>query len=1082
MPSSRGKTPPTCGGHDSSERKKAGVTAEASEPSSVSEMSVTAFTALKTHLQCADEQKLNDLFAFVSRRSSLASALSCATPRGTAADTFRESVTTPCGMDFATASSWVSQSARKAARSGAVNGAREPVSPLPSAHKTGLHPSTSVVFASQKVACASKTLLSSHLDSGARVPFLSEAQDNFSTTTTSCPEPSRPARVSTSSSWSSTSPFAAASFFVTQEGLGSTSFCHFDGPLSPDCSPNGSLSSDVPAVFEPKASPASAKKSFKLCRQLASPGSARTSEESQRACETGGAAESSVPRGRQKKASWRDQNGDDKRASPVKLRASPRFSPGAVKLSAGKTTNGSTPLSVRTPTRSSPRLQLRAPSPTRAGDSRLRSEGGDSSRQRSIRKGKGQQITSKLASPRKASQGNILHESVAEPVETASAGGGAGERSHALNCSNQKKSAAKKKDESAGVSAGCRRRSNTGSRGTSPRKETPRPASKQRQKGARKTKIAKSTLTSEQTAVDGPTEETPEFEAYSISLSPSLSLVKRGRDTDDYGAVPNSKRKKHQLKKETVERPLESVKTVDGTTDSVCTSRGTSKTNNEHALVDEESAPEPDPRNAAVVNGPTIQTPLSDLVFVKPVTSLSDHISADDGDARHFLLPNGMMPSSEADWRTEEQNEDEEMREAPRPKIKGLYESSDKARRMLSTASTVSGGGASNPPLRLLVADAPHSPEIDTGAFCSPALSSSEAPAEPPAFFHHKVLRPTPPVAEAPEFDLGLFMVRTAALSKHADDVVPCLADKELMEFSIVPQKYITPSVTEKPTQTLQERFLHMKLLADIPKVDGTYQIGLDMKEATWYRPKNPETGMAKPNGKGTAMKKLLEEQERWNPFSVFGSSLPCVELDDVFDYEVYSTTAPSARVSHPLFRRLAQFYEFKDLWKTVTPAEWDKVRSSFKTHWKKQYKLDLDWRNDPVTVEEFMWMLEANGQTDDKTETVFHAEVCFCVTPNPTENFAWNDPRCHKYQAPRPSMSHHLHERLNDDENTSPNSPGPKASIQHEVCQVKRRSVDDALPRRLSIGSFESGSARRRSLTDAFSPECSKFRRDVLS
>ncbi|CBZ53460.1 conserved hypothetical protein [Neospora caninum Liverpool] len=843
------------------------------------------------------------------------------------------------------------------------------------------------------------------MDPTSRVAHLAEVQDNLSTTTTttSGPEPSRPARVSTSSSWSSTSPFAAASFFVPAESS-ATPFCHSEGgPLSPDCSPNNLSGNDgVPSVFEQKASPSSVKKSFKLCRQLASPGSARTSDDSPCSSEKGMTAESSALAGRQKKVSRRDQCVDDKRSSPVKLRVSPRFSPDGAKLSE-KTAKGN-PQSVRTPTRSSPRLQLRAASPPWADESQLHAEGGVSSRKRSTRKGKCQ-TTSKPAAARKGSQGSSVHgDGVTRGHVEAGLGVDATGQKSQPDCNGQTKSAVKKREEPAGVASGTRRRSNTASRGASARKETPRSVSKQRQRGARKTRVPnKNDQASELTAADGPAEATPACEGYPVSVSP-LSVTKRGRDTgDECGPALSSKRKKLKLKEEHAgaQQRGGSAKSVDdGTDHSICTSRSTSKRDKGRTFADD-PAGEPDVQDAVVASGPTAQTPLSDLVFVKPVSSLSHtRASADEGDgAKPSMLSSGMLPNQVADWGTEEPNDEEEIREVPRPRIKGPYESSDKARRMLSTASTVSGGAASNPPLRLLVADAPLSPEMDTGAFCSPALSSSETPADPPAFFHHKVLRPTPPVAEAPEFDLGLFLVRTAALSKHADDVAPCLADKELMEFSVVPRKYISPPAADKPTQTLQERFLHMKLLADIPKVDGTYQIGLDMKDASWYRPKSPETGMAQANAKESTMKKLLEEQGHWNPFSVFGSSLPCVELDDVFDYEVYSTTAPSARVSHPLFRRLAQFYEFKDLWKTVTPTEWEKVRSSFKTHWKKQYKLDLDWRNDPVTVEEFMWMLEANGQTEDKTEIVFHSEVCFCVTPNPAENFAWNDPRCHKYQ-----------------------------------------------------------------------------------
>ena len=78
---------------------------------------------------------------------------------------------------------------------------------------------------------------------------------------------------------------------------------------------------------------------------------------------------------------------------------------------------------------------------------------------------------------------------------------------------------------------------------------------------------------------------------------------------------------------------------------------------------------------------------------------------------------------------------------------------------------------------------------------------------------------------------------------------------------------------------------------------------------------------------------------------------------------QVYQRTAPSARVHHPLFRRLSQFQSFKDLYNYISKEEWSRVSSAFQHHWNKQCKLDLDWRNDPLTVDEIMWMLEVNEQ-----------------------------------------------------------------------------------------------------------------------
>ncbi|PHJ24784.1 hypothetical protein CSUI_001354 [Cystoisospora suis] len=386
--------------------------------------------------------------------------------------------------------------------------------------------------------------------------------------------------------------------------------------------------------------------------------------------------------------------------------------------------------------------------------------------------------------------------------------------------------------------------------------------------------------------------------------------------------------------------------------------------------------------------------------------------------------------------------------------------------RISSTASTVSSVPASRSFTSLIVSDPPTGAEGGSGVFCSPSISADESPARP-VFFRHKVLRPTPELTSPPEFDLGLFLVRTAAVSKHTDDVAPLLEDRELMADSKVLKEYVSCPVDGQHL-TASERLRTAKVLADIPKVKNQYHVGGDMQKANWYRSSSLEDEKEE---KDTLMESLLETQDSWNPFSIFGSSLPCVELEDVFDYEVYKTTSPSARVSHPLFRRLAQFFEFKDLWRTVTRAEWERVRSAFKTHWKKQYKLDLDWRNDPVTVDEFMWMLEANGQKEDKTSCVFEAEVCFCVTPNPTENFAWNDPRCHRYQVPRPSMSHHILDQAGEHENVSFNACEFPELGEKRHCRVAPQLPERSRPGSHSSSLRSSGGTQRLSVSNEYDP-----------
>lgn len=113
------------------------------------------------------------------------------------------------------------------------------------------------------------------------------------------------------------------------------------------------------------------------------------------------------------------------------------------------------------------------------------------------------------------------------------------------------------------------------------------------------------------------------------------------------------------------------------------------------------------------------------------------------------------------------------------PRLKWDYGISDEKRRISSTASTVSSVPVSKSFTSLIVSDPPTSAEDGSGVFCSPSISADETPARP-VFFRHKVLRPTPEITSPPEFDLGLFLVRTAAVSKHVDDIAPLLEDSEV--------------------------------------------------------------------------------------------------------------------------------------------------------------------------------------------------------------------------------------------------------------------------------------------------------------
>ena len=80
----------------------------------------------------------------------------------------------------------------------------------------------------------------------------------------------------------------------------------------------------------------------------------------------------------------------------------------------------------------------------------------------------------------------------------------------------------------------------------------------------------------------------------------------------------------------------------------------------------------------------------------------------------------------------------------------------------------------------------------------------------------------------------------------------------------------------------------------DMLQDGGVYRPFLDIKEAPWclHLDEEEEKEREKEEKKNKLTKKeILEKriskQRHWNPFSIFGSSPPSVELEDVFGLEV---------------------------------------------------------------------------------------------------------------------------------------------------------------------------------------------------
>lgn len=78
-----------------------------------------------------------------------------------------------------------------------------------------------------------------------------------------------------------------------------------------------------------------------------------------------------------------------------------------------------------------------------------------------------------------------------------------------------------------------------------------------------------------------------------------------------------------------------------------------------------------------------------------------------------------------------------------------------------------------------------------------------------------------------------------------------------------------------------------------------------------------------------------------------------------------------------------------------LTAESWrDVLLPALLSWWRLDSSVELDWRQDPLTAEDFSWYLEAIGATRDLTDIVTLKQPCFCPTPPPQRGWSWTDSR----------------------------------------------------------------------------------------
>ncbi|KAK1442810.1 hypothetical protein BgAZ_303280 [Babesia gibsoni] len=144
--------------------------------------------------------------------------------------------------------------------------------------------------------------------------------------------------------------------------------------------------------------------------------------------------------------------------------------------------------------------------------------------------------------------------------------------------------------------------------------------------------------------------------------------------------------------------------------------------------------------------------------------------------------------------------------------------------------------------------------------------------------------------------------------------------------------------------------------------------------------------------------------QEKWNPFSIFGSALPYVNMKEIFKKSDLDTEASnqggSVSRNDGLTSGAISYAQY------MGPPTYEQIDRNLEN------TPGINWSRDPLVLDEVLWYLEATGKYVDKSKQVCVLQKCFCVTPNPQIAFNWNDsrnPAWKNYRGPRASMGQAL-------------------------------------------------------------------------
>ncbi|KMZ91282.1 hypothetical protein PVMG_00156 [Plasmodium vivax Mauritania I] len=140
-------------------------------------------------------------------------------------------------------------------------------------------------------------------------------------------------------------------------------------------------------------------------------------------------------------------------------------------------------------------------------------------------------------------------------------------------------------------------------------------------------------------------------------------------------------------------------------------------------------------------------------------------------------------------------------------------------------------------------------------------------------------------------------------------------------------------------------------------------------------------------------LKKLLLKQQNYNPFTIFGTSIKEVHLEEVFTLDVYNNYVTNEdRFRNKILYDLYVGKYIQNLYYKIDYQEWTFVLDSLKKQWKYFTNMECNMFLDPLLLEEILWYIDENKMYKDKSEDMYTYEYCFCPTPDPAKEMNLND------------------------------------------------------------------------------------------